>query len=180
MRSLYTELWPVIFNTRQNQWSIFSEYCSSHIFPQWFKVFRTGNIVSSVQDANYGYATCQGILTKIRACEQLQKSCEHEQASTHLIFANNSSRGKILRALSIWMGPFDTRSMRALCLFLQARAAVKFFLWAASTFENTDVRAASTLENSEHLEYFELLHKFSASRNLSSTNRTLFCAETSK
>ena len=127
--------------------------------------------MSSVPDANYGYATCQGILTKIRACEQLQKSCEHEQASTHLIFGNNSSRGKILRALSIWMGPFDTRSMRALCLFLRARAVVKFFLWAASTFENKDVWAASTLENSEHLKYFELLRKFSASRNLSFINR---------
>ena len=57
---------------------------------------------------NYAYATRQGILTKIRACEQLQKFCEHEQASTHLIFASNSSKGQILRALSNWMGPFDT------------------------------------------------------------------------
>ena len=64
-----------------------------------------GNIVSSVQDANYGHATCQGILTKIRACEQLQKSCEHEQASTHLIFASDSSKGQ--------MGPFDTPKMRS-------------------------------------------------------------------
>ena len=60
--------------------------------------------MSSVQDANYGYATRKG--TKIRACEQLQKSCKHEQASTHLIFVSNSSRGKILRALS--NGAFDT------------------------------------------------------------------------
>ena len=29
-------------------------------------------------------------------------------------------------------------SMRPLCLFLQARAVVKFFLRAASTLENTD------------------------------------------
>ena len=63
------------------------------MFPQCFP----GNIVSSVsfcfQDANYAYATRQGILTKIRACEHLQKVCEHEQASTHL------------------MGPFDTRNV---------------------------------------------------------------------
>ena len=63
------------------------------------------------QDANYAYATRQGILTKIRACEHLQKFGEHEQASTHLIFASNSSKGQILRALSNWMEPFDTPSM---------------------------------------------------------------------
>ena len=34
--------------------------------------------------------------------------CEHEQASTHLILASNSSKGQILRALSNWMGPLDT------------------------------------------------------------------------
>ena len=73
---------------------------------------HTGNIVFSAtfcfQHANYAYATRQGILTKIRACEHLQKFCEHEQASTYLIFASNSSEGQILRALSNWMGPFDT------------------------------------------------------------------------
>ena len=79
-----------------------------------FPVSHTGNIVSSVserfcfQDANYAYATRQGILTKIRACEHLQKFCEHKQASTYLIFASNSSKGQILRALSNLMGPFDT------------------------------------------------------------------------
>ena len=52
------------------------------------------------QDANYAYATRQGILTKIRACEQLKKFCEHEQVNTHLTFASNSSKGQILRALS--------------------------------------------------------------------------------
>ena len=84
----------------------------AHIFPQCFPVSHTGNIVSSVsfcfQDANYAYATRQGILTKIRACEHLQKFCEHEQASSSLIFASNLSKGQILRALSNWMGPFDT------------------------------------------------------------------------
>ena len=38
------------------------------------------------------------ILMKIRACEQYQNFCEHEQASTYLIFASNSSKGQILRA----------------------------------------------------------------------------------
>ena len=48
------------------------------------------------------------ILTKTRACEQQQNFCEHEHASTHLIFASNSSKGQILRALLNSMRPFDT------------------------------------------------------------------------
>ena len=40
-----------------------------------------------------------GILSRIRACEQWQKFCEHEQGSTHLTFASNSSNGQALRAL---------------------------------------------------------------------------------
>ena len=74
--------------------------------------FPYGNIVYSVsvcsQDANYAYATRQGILAKIRACEHWQKFCDHEQARTHLIFASNLGKGQILRALSNLMGPFDT------------------------------------------------------------------------
>ena len=31
--------------------------------------------------------------------KQLQKFCEHEQASTHIIFASNSSKGQMLQAL---------------------------------------------------------------------------------
>ena len=82
------------------------------MFPQCFSVSHTGHIVSSVsfrfREANYAYATRQGSLTKIRACGHLQKFREHEQASTHLIFTSNSSKGQILRALSNGMGPFDT------------------------------------------------------------------------
>ena len=82
------------------------------MFPQCFPVSHTGNMVSSVcfcfQDANYACATRQEILSRIRACEHFQKFFEHEQASTHLIFASNSSNGQILRALSSYMGPFDT------------------------------------------------------------------------
>ena len=75
------------------------------MFPQCSQFPVREDYVSSVsfcfQDANYAYATRQGILSKIRACE-------HEQASTHLIFASNSSKGQVLRAPSNWMGPFDT------------------------------------------------------------------------
>ena len=88
-------------------------------FPQCFPVSHTGNIASSVSffgfqndDANYTFATQQGILTKIRACEHFKKFCEHEQASAHLIFVSNSSKGQILRALSNWMGPFDNPKLQ--------------------------------------------------------------------
>ena len=73
----------------------------TRMFPQCFPVSHTENIASSVsffgfQDANYAYPIQQEILTKIRACEHLQKFCEHERASTHLIFAGNLSKGQIL------------------------------------------------------------------------------------
>ena len=35
-------------------------------------------------------------LTRMRACEQLQKFLEYEKASTLVIFASNSSKGQIL------------------------------------------------------------------------------------
>ena len=52
-------------------------------------------------------------------------------------------------------------SMRAVCLFLRARAVVKFFLRAASTLENIDGEQRA----------LRVLRKFSASRNLSFINR---------
>ena len=39
------------------------------------------------------------MLTTMRACEQLQKFYEPEQASTRVIYASNSSNGQILQAL---------------------------------------------------------------------------------
>ena len=52
-------------------------------------------------------------------------------------------------------------SMRAVCLFLRARAVIKFFLRAASSFENTDGEQLA----------LRVLRKFSASRNLSFIDR---------
>ena len=48
------------------------------------------------------------MLTRMWARKQLQKFCEHEQASTRVNFASNLSKGQISRALLNWMGPFDT------------------------------------------------------------------------
>ena len=131
-----TELRPVSFNKRRQHEEAFSKKNSwrAHVSPMFAvsQVSYTGNIVSSgsfcFQDANYAYATRQGILTKIRACEHLQNFCEHEQASTHLIFASNSSKGQILRALSNWMGPFDTPSINHL---IKNRKLVpkSYFFW---------------------------------------------------
>ena len=111
-----SELRPVSFDKHQfKRGSIFPE---RFMVRACFPVSNTGNIVSSVcfcfQDANYAYATRQGNLTKIRACEHLQNFCEHEKASTHQIFASNSSKGQILRALSNWNGPFDTPNTQKL------------------------------------------------------------------
>ena len=67
-----TELRPVSFNKLQQNGEVFFQKNSwrAHVSPR-------GNIVSSVrfcfQDANYAYATRRGILTKIRACEQLEQ-----------------------------------------------------------------------------------------------------------
>ena len=48
----------------------------------------------------------------LRACEQLQKFGENEQASTRLNFASKSSKGKILRAVKNFNGPFITPILR--------------------------------------------------------------------
>ena len=109
-----TELMPVSFNKRQQNEEAFLQKHSwrAHVYLM-FPSFPYGK--HCFQDANYAYATLQGILTKIRVCEHLQKFCEHEQASTSLIFASNSSKGQILRVLSNWMGPFDTPYISDAC-----------------------------------------------------------------
>ena len=46
-----------------------------------------------------------------RAYERFQKFCEHDQASSCVSFASNSSIGQILRAFLNRMGPFVTPSI---------------------------------------------------------------------
>ena len=63
----------------------------------------------------------------------LENFCEHEQASPHLIFASNSSKGQILRALPNWMGPFDTPgSDTATRLSHQSRSQRPRSFWLAT------------------------------------------------
>ena len=45
---------------------------------------------------------------KIRACKELQRFCEHKQASTGLNFASKLRIGQILQALDIFKRPFYT------------------------------------------------------------------------
>ena len=44
----------------------------------------------------------------LRSCEQRKKFGEHEQTSTRLNFASKPSKGKILRAVKNFNGPFIT------------------------------------------------------------------------
>ena len=59
------------------------------MFPQCFPVYHTGNIVSTVSFSKMEICLCytagNHVLAKIRACEQLQKFCEHEQGSTRRV-----------------------------------------------------------------------------------------------
>ena len=72
------------------------------MFPQCFPVSNTENIVYSVsfcfRDANYAYATWQGILTKVRACEHLQKfASTSKQKKTSLSRLNKKKNGTCSR-----------------------------------------------------------------------------------
>ena len=67
------------------------------------------------QDANYAYATCQGILTKMRACEHLQKFCEHEQASTHLFLRAIRAKAKFCEHFQIGWDHSIPLNRAALC-----------------------------------------------------------------
>ena len=99
-----TELWPVSFSkTPTKRGSNFPEtfivFMAHASFLDVSQYFHAGDIVRAsicLQGAKYSSSTWQ----RIRACKQLQKFCEHEKASIRLIFASNSNRGQILRALS--------------------------------------------------------------------------------
>ena len=71
----------------------------AHVFPM-LPSSHTGNITSSV---SLLFSKCK-LCLRYTAGNFKIRACEHEQASTHLIFASNSSKGQILRALSNWMG----------------------------------------------------------------------------
>ena len=90
---------PVSINVNKTRKHFSRNTQDARMFPQCSPVSQMVSTVSSVtfcfQDANCAYASRQGILTKIRACENLQKLGEHEQASTCVIFASNSSKGQI-------------------------------------------------------------------------------------
>ena len=90
---------PVSINVNKTRKHFSRNIHGVRMFLQCSPVSHMGNTVSSVsfcfQDANCPYASRQGILTKIRACEHLQK-------------ASNSSKGKIL-----WAWPSKQFEQRA-------------------------------------------------------------------
>ena len=107
-----TNLWPVwpvmpvFFNetSRKKNEETFSRniHMRSHIpdvlGPGFEKLVSIVNLC--FLGVNYASATRQRILTKIRAYE-LQEKNLRAQASTLLIFASNSSKGQIFRALQL-------------------------------------------------------------------------------
>ena len=84
----------------------------------------------------YGCSSCDlCFLIRTNTCEQLQEFWEHEQASTRLNFASKSSKGKILRAVKNFNGPFITPLVILLpsinlcsCYILENRIVIKTFL----------------------------------------------------
>ena len=74
------------------------------------------------------FRAIEQISTRIRACEQLQKFCEHEQASTRLNFASKSSKGQILRALENFQGPFNTPYSITRRLYANRARAEKYLM----------------------------------------------------
>ena len=80
-------------------WKHFSRNIYSEHVSRIFPVFHAGIIVPSVsfcfQDANYAYATRQGILTKIRAREHSSNLCEQFEQRPN--FASNFKLNKTIR-----------------------------------------------------------------------------------
>ena len=66
------------------------------------------NIREHAEHGEFFASTIRNNNFALRACEQLQKFGEHEQASTRLNFASKSNKGKILRAVKNFNEPFTT------------------------------------------------------------------------
>ena len=82
---------PVSINVNKTMEHFSRNIHGAHIFNQCFPVCYTGNIVSSVsfcfQDSNYAYVRyTAGNFNENPSMRAVAKFCEHEQASTHLIF----------------------------------------------------------------------------------------------
>ena len=75
-------------------------------FPIWETLFPVSALLFSRCKLCLRYTA--GNFNENPSMRALEKFCEHERASTHVIFASNSSKGQMWRALSNWMGPFDT------------------------------------------------------------------------
>ena len=69
---------------------------------------KNGARVSPSRAPKEGFTKFRAILTRKRDCAQLQKLGEREQARTRLNFASKSSKGKILRSVKNFKGPFIT------------------------------------------------------------------------
>ena len=101
----------VSINVNKTKKHISRNIHGDRMFPQCFPVSHTGNIVSSFsfcfRDANYAYATRQGILTKIRACEHLQNFAGTSKQALIKFLQAIRSKAKFCEHFQM-MGPFDT------------------------------------------------------------------------
>ena len=85
-----TTVVSLLFKLVRNCWNLPSK--RKKIVHVHFKGYRM--VFASICECVCLFLQARALIDK-----QLQKFCEHEQASTHLIFASNLSKGRILRAL---------------------------------------------------------------------------------
>ena len=92
-------------------------------------IFKRPLIISYTSIHNNQDYEVRATTTRKRACEQLQKFGDHEQASTRLNFASKSSKGKILRAVKNFNGPFITPNDGRTKRFCSSALLCASFTW---------------------------------------------------
>ena len=75
---------------------MFQPFCFNHIITDLSFIYIYIYIYIYYKAGLTKFQAIEHKLTRMRACEQLQKFFEHEKASTRVIFASNSSKGQIL------------------------------------------------------------------------------------
>ena len=75
---------------------MFQPFCFNHIITDLSFIYIYIYIYIYYKAGLTKFQAIEHKLTRMRACEQLQKFLEHEKASTRVIFASNSSKGQIL------------------------------------------------------------------------------------
>ena len=97
---------PVSINVNKTRKHFSRNIHGVHMFPQCFPVSHKGT----------SFPVSVLLFSRCKLCLRYTAGNFNEnpsmRASTHVIFASNSSKGQILRALSNWMGPFDNPKLQ--------------------------------------------------------------------